>query len=73
MKRILDNVERNERTLLCKINQNDVDRLQVICDRLNLSQTKVIKYLIDKEFNNSTILSIDSIIISLESLKNNNK
>ena len=73
MKRIVDNVERNERTLLCKINQNDVDRLQVICDRLNLSQTKVIKYLIDKEFNNSTILSIDSIIISLESLKNNNK
>lgn len=74
MKRILNENERNEKTLLVKINQNDVDRLQTICDKYNLSQTRMIKHLIEKEFNNPTEMTDDMIIdFIIKKLKNNNK
>lgn len=74
MKRILNENERNEKTLLVKINQNDVDRLQNICDKYNLSQTRMIKHLIEKEFNNPTEMTDDMIIdFIVKKLKNNNK
>ena len=74
MKRILNENERNEKTLLVKINQNDVDRLQVICNKYDLSQTRMIKHLIEKEFNNPTEMTDDMIIdFIINKLKNNNK
>lgn len=72
MKKILNENERNEKTLLVKINQNDVDKLQFICNKYNLSQTRVIKHLIEKEFNNSTEMTDDMIIdFIIKKLKNN--
>lgn len=74
MKKILNENERNEKTLLVKINQNDVDKLQFICNKYNLSQTRVIKHLIEKEFNNPTEMTDDMIIdFIIKKLKNNNK
>ena len=65
MKRIVDENLRNDKTLLVKINMNDYNNLRIICEKYNMSETKVIKLLINNE-NDKEILPDELLISMLE-------